>query len=153
MEQVPMPDFEELMEKVNVIVGIPGTKAVAPLVNKKYSTLRNEISGQGEAKLGLETFVRIVQVTRDFRALDWIEDLLGRVAFLRPTGEPGDPVDLMKFTAQLAFNFSGVMDETAKALDDKKLDGNEAEQILAQLDDLEKTVVQVRFYLESVENK
>ena len=56
-------------------------KALAPEIGKAESTLRNELTQQDGYKLGLLTAYQILKITKDYRALDRLERLLGRVAF------------------------------------------------------------------------
>ena len=80
-------------------------KALAPEVGKAESTLRNELTQQEGYKLGLITTLLIMQKTGDLAALDRIEALFNRVAFVLPRSEPGNLAPLVKQVAGLSKEF------------------------------------------------
>ncbi|UCE05498.1 MAG: phage regulatory CII family protein [bacterium] len=60
-------------------------KAIAQDIHKSYSTLLREINPDDPgAKLGINDFKVITEITNDFSALDYMERSLGRVAFEFP---------------------------------------------------------------------
>ncbi len=143
-------DPERLQELIVAAVAGPGRKSVAADLRKPYSTFCHELNGQSGYKLGLDTFVHILLLTKDHGVLDYLESLLGRVAYPVPHVEPPDPVDLIELAAKLTKEFSDVMAETAKALADGELTPSEAAQIRKEASELVNVAMEVTLYLERV---
>lgn len=71
-------NLEEEAQKL-VLNHSMSSRAIARAVNKPYSTLMRELNpNDGGAKLGADTFVRIMKVTGDTRPLEEIARFFGK---------------------------------------------------------------------------
>ena len=125
-------------------------KALAPEIGKAESTLRNELTQQDGYKLGLLTAYQILKITKDYRALDRLERLLGRVAFPLPVATPDNMPDLMVLVGRLSKEFGDHMQEIAKALKDGKIDKGEARKCHKELLEMMAVAAQLKAYLEQL---
>ncbi len=125
-------------------------KALAPEIGKAESTLRNELTQQDGYKLGLLTAYQILKTTKDYRALDRLERLLGRVAFPLPTASPDDMPGLMALVGRLSKEFGEHMQEIAEAMKDGKIDKGEARKCHKELLEMMAVAAQLKAYLEQL---
>lgn len=119
---------------------------------KAESTLRAELNQTAGHKLGLVTAVQIMALTGNFKPLDKIETIFGRVAFDLPTARAADPAPLMKMVANLSKEFSETVQEVAQALKDGVLDPDEAKKCLKELNDLVQVAMEFKATLEHIVN-
>lgn len=123
-------------------------KALAPEIGKGESTLRNELNGQEGYKLGLITAVNIWRLTKDFRSLDRIEHILGRVAFPTPIAEHRNMSPIMRLAARLTKEFGEHMQEIAEAMADGVVTAKEARRCLEELGDVIEACVELQAHLQ-----
>jgi regulatory protein CII len=102
-----------------------------------------KLNQQPGYKLGLVTAVQIMEKTGDLSALDTVEALFGRTAFVIPTMKSTDPVPVMAKAGKLSKEFSDVIEETSLAMADGHLDGDEIEKLTKEVEDL--LLVCIRF--------
>lgn len=126
-------------------------KALAPDIGKAESTLRNELTQQDGYKLGLLTTYQILKHTEDFRALDRIEKLLGRVAFSLPKAHPKDMPTLMKLMGDLSKEFGDHITCLGKAMGDGQITPKEAGQSLKELNEVMAAATLLKAYLEQLQ--
>lgn len=120
---------------------------------KAESTLRGELNQQPGHKLGLVTALHILERTKDFRALDRIEALFGRVAFPMPEARSGEAAPVVRLVAKLTQEFGGHMEALGAALDDGRITGEEAQTCLKELEDLIRACGRLQAHLEGIEKK
>ena len=95
---------------------------LAQAAGKEYKTLSREMHpDDAGGKLGLDTFTYLVDRSRDFTALDYIETALGRVAFELPPVGPGCG-DLHHSLADAAKECGEVVSQLCSDLADGRLD-------------------------------
>lgn len=104
-------------------------KALAPLVDKAESSLRNELMQQNGYKLGIVTAVQIMKLTGDFSALDWIERRFDRLAVRIPTSAPTREEDLVTYAGRIARETGDVLVNLGAALADGQMTAVEREKI------------------------
>lgn len=97
--------MQDVIDLLDVAAKNYPMKALAPDIGKAESTLRNELTQQDGYKLGLITSYQILKLTKDYRALDRLEKLLGRVAFVLPRATATDMPTLMQLTGDLTREF------------------------------------------------
>ena len=125
-------------------------KALAPDLGKAESTLRNELTQQDGYKLGLLTAYQILKRTKDYRALDRMEILLGRVAFPLPTATHDNMPALMTLAGRLSKEFGEHMQILAKAMEDGAITKKEALECHKELMDMMVVASQLKAYLEQL---
>lgn len=125
-------------------------KALCDEIGKGESTLRNELTQQEGFKLGLSTAILIMRKTGDLKALDAIEEDLGRVAFFLPTPEDGKISDAMALVATMAKEFGESMQAQAASLADGKITKKEAIKCLMENKDMIKACLRWQAYLERI---
>ena len=125
-------------------------KALAPDLGKAESTLRNELTQQDGYKLGLLTVYQILKRTKDYRALDRMEILLGRVAFPLPTATHDNMPALMTLVGRLSKEFGEHMQALAKAMEDGAITKEEALECHKELMDMMVVASQLKAYLEQL---
>ena len=77
-----MKSFEEVIHE---LVMANNAKAIAEELNKPYSTFMREVNPHDfDAKFGASCLIPLTRATGDFAAIDYIEQALGRVAFVLP---------------------------------------------------------------------
>ena len=112
----------------NLIHDYPGgANALAPRIGKNATSLCHEARGQGTAKLGLSDALKMSVLTGDARILNAFAGELGYAVIpLSPVaaGEGG-----IERLAQLAAEFAGVVQTTAKALADGRVTATELRNV------------------------
>lgn len=125
-------------------------KALADEIGKAESTLRNELTQQPGYKLGLKTATLILKKTGDLRALDRIESMLGRVAFIMPRAKPGDLAPVMVMAGRMAKEFGEHMQVLARSMEDGRINKKEAEECLKELEEVIEAGVKLKAYLRKI---
>lgn len=134
--------MDQVIDRLDAAAKAYPIKALAPKIrgdlsaSKAESTLRNELNQQPGYKLGLITTVQIMAETGDLAPLDTIETLFGRTAWTIPTVENTDPVPIMAKAGRLSKEFSEVIETAARAMADGRLDRDETDQLLKEVEDL-----------------
>lgn len=117
-------------------------KALAPMIrgdltaSKAESTLRNELTQQPGYKLGLVTAIQILHHTGDLAALDAIETLFHRTAWVVPDVSGADPLPMMGHVGRLAKEFSDVVASAVAAMEDGRVAQEESDQLLREVEEL-----------------
>ena len=143
-----MQEIEQVIDSLDIAAKSYPLKALAPEIGKGESTLRNELSGQPGYKLGLLTALLIMKKTGDLAALDRIERMFGRVAFVLPRPERLNPAPLMRLVANVTKEFGGQLEAFSRALDDGVMTASEARECLKELLELVEACIQLQAYLE-----
>ncbi len=148
--------MDEVIDLLDAAAKLYPIKALAPEISKAESTLRNELCRQPGYKLGLVTAYLIMKKTADLKALDRIEELLGRVAFDLPEIIPADPKPVMLLVSQLSKEFSEAIQEVAFSMDPGSPGGpailrNEVKKCLKEVTDLIKACVELKAYFQHVQ--
>jgi hypothetical protein len=125
-------------------------KALAPDIGKAESTLRNELTQQDGYKLGLVTTYQILRHTKDYRALDRLETLLGRVAFELPEASPTDMPGVMNLVGRLTKEFGENVQCLGDAMEDGRVSKKEARDCLRELLEVIDAAVKLKAYLEQL---
>lgn len=125
-------------------------KALAPEIGKAESTLRNELTQQEGYKLGLVTFFQILKRTKDYRALDRLEKLLGRVAFEVPNVSLTDIPTLMQLVGDISREVGEHMSAMGVAMSDGRLDRDEIRDCVKELTDVIRAAARLKVYLEDM---
>lgn len=125
-------------------------KALAPEIGKADPTLRNELNQVDGFKLGLVTTYQILKLTKDFRALDRLEHMLGRVAFVLPRADSADLAPLMQMVGDMTREFGEHMTILGVSMADGKLDKDEIKGCLKELTDVLDVSVKLKAYLEQM---
>lgn len=79
----------------------------------------------------LKKIIPLINATKDFSTLDFIENALGRVAFELPNGKAGKK-DLFRLTMQTVREFGELMAVVDAGLADGKIAAGEAERIISE---------------------
>jgi len=122
-------------------------KALCDEIGKAESTLRNELKELPGYKLGLRTSAAILRKTGDLRALDRLEHLLGRVAFVLPRADKTAMAPVVEMAGDLAREFGEHMQELGSAIIDGRITRDEARACLKELFDLIAACVKLQAYL------
>ena len=117
---------------------------------KAESTLRNELNQQPGYKLGLVTAVQIMAKTGDLTPLDAVEALFNRTAFPLPDTVPGDLVPVLSHMGRVSKEFSEVLQEVSRAMEDHELSKAEIERCLSEIADLIECSVRFKALLENL---
>jgi hypothetical protein len=125
-------------------------KALCDEIGKGESTLRNELTQQEGYKLGLITTILIMRKTGDLEALDRIEAMFNRAAFLLPAPDQEDVLPVMRIAADMAAEFGESLKALGDGMKDGRLTGKEAERCLKENMDLIKACVRLKAYLEGL---
>lgn len=147
--------LDTILDRLDAAAKAYPIKALAPLIrgdltpSKAESTLRNELSQQPGYKLGIITAIQIILRTGNLSALDAIEELFGRTAWVVPTIEKADPVPVMAMAAQLAREFARTIEETSDAVADGNLGDAERETIIGRLDALQIQCIRFKAMLQA----
>lgn len=117
-----------------VFGGAMAAKAVAMALGRPYSTLQNELTNYNNAKLGVETWAAILDITGDLESLEFmahrlhvaIVDLreMSRAAAGRARGK-----DALAAGLQAAAEFGEFCGQVRESLADDKVDQNEIARI------------------------
>ena len=102
--------MEEIIDLLDIAAKSYPIKALCSEIDKKESTLRNELTEQPGYKLGLKTAILIMKKTGDLKALDRIERIFNRVAFLLPEPDPEKILPLMKMVAKATKEFGELVE-------------------------------------------
>ena len=142
--------MQQIIDLLDVAAKNYPIKALAPEIGKAESTLRNELTQQDGYKLGLITTYQILKLTQDYRALDRIEKLLGRVAFALPTAQVGELAALSQMIGDTAKEFGEQMAAIGQAMADGTVTKEEAKACVAEIDDVVAACIKLKAYLERV---
>jgi Phage regulatory protein CII (CP76) len=142
--------MQEIIDLLDIAAKNHPLKALAPDIGKAESTLRNELTQQDGYKLGLITTFQILKLTKDYRALDRLESLLGRVAFQLPIATPDNMPELMTLVSRLSKEFGEHMQCLAEAIEDGTVSNEEARQCHKELMDMMGVAAQLKAYLEQL---
>jgi hypothetical protein len=145
--------MQDVIDLLDVAAKSYPLKALAPDIGKAESTLRNELTQQEGYKLGLVTTYQILKHTKDYRALDRLEKLLGRVAFTLPDASPTDMPTLMQMVGATAKEFGEHMACMGVAMADGKIDNTEVKQCLKELHDALVSLVRLKAYLDELRGR
>lgn len=119
-------------------------------LSSAVSRLAKELTETETAKLGIRTIIQIMQITGDLSALDRIEDLFNRVAFVLPSAEQAQTCELMCMMADLTKEFAEHAKAVSEALRDERISKKEAKVCLKEIEDVIKVSVKIKAYLESL---
>jgi len=144
--------MQDVIDLLDVAAKNYPMKALAPDIGKAESTLRNELTQQDGYKLGLITSYQILKLTKDFRPLDRLEKLLGRVAFVLPRATATDMPTLMQLTGDLTREFGEHMTALGTGLADGKLDKDEIKLCVKELSEVVDVSIRLKAYLEQLES-
>ena len=125
-------------------------KALAPEMGKGESTLRNELTQQPGYKLGIMDAVLIMKKTSNLRALDRIEGMFNRTAFVIPHPEYNNTIPIMNLVANLSEDFSDTIGAMAAALRDSVITKQEAKQCIKENKELIKACIELQAYLQKI---
>ena len=125
-------------------------KALASEMGKGESTLRNELTQQPGYKVGIMDAIQIMKKTGNLRALDRIEEMFSRTAFMIPNPEYNNAVTIMKLVANLSKEFSKTIHLMANALENSAISKTEARQCLKENKELIKACIQLQAYLQKI---
>lgn len=145
-------DYDAILDKLDVAVKSYGAKELAFEINKGYSTLRNELNPnlQDQYKLGLQAAILIMKKTGDLAALDHIEGLFGRVAFLLPEADPGNIHPLMTVVSRMTKEFGETLASFSQAMEDGKITKKEAKAVAQEVSDLVHECMLLKSSLEKI---
>lgn len=143
-----MKRMQEVIDRLDIAAKDYPIKALAPELNKGESTLRNELTEQPGCKLGLTTSLLIMQKTNDLRALDLIEAMFNRVAFVIPPARTGDMRTVVEMLAKISKEFGEHMTEAGKTMEDGTITEAEARSCLTELQDLIEACLHFKGYME-----
>jgi hypothetical protein len=143
--------MQDVIDLLDIAAKSYPLKALAPDIGKAESTLRNELTQQEGYKLGLITTYQILKYTKDYRALDRLNNLLGRVSFEIPkVAIQTDMPSLLQMMADLTIGFGEQMASMGKALSDGVINKEEAASALHDLMFLIKHAAVLKAYLEQL---
>ena len=125
-------------------------KALAPEMGKGESTLRNELTQQPGYKVGIMDAVLIMKHTRDLRALDRIEEMFHRTAFMIPNPEYNNTIPVMNLVANLSKEFSETIRAMSAALHDGAISKKYATKCLTETRELIKACIEIQGYLQKI---
>jgi AraC-like DNA-binding protein len=132
--------LKRLIHDMPARAGVP-LQELADAAGKEYKTLSRELyPDDGRAKLDLPTFVYITDRTRDFAALDYIEQALGRVAFELPRA--AGLSELHVSIAAAAKECADVIQQLCTDLADGKL--NEPEKAIKEIAEATQALAMLR---------
>lgn len=140
--------MQQILDLLDVAAKSYPIKALAPELDKAESTLRNELTEQPGYKLGLRTALLIIKITRNFKPLDAIENLFGRVSFFLPKAI-GSSLPVMNLAGRLTREFGEHMEVLSKSLEDGELTTDEAEKCLKELKDVITACLRLQGYIEN----
>ena len=124
--------------------------ALAPEMGKGESTLRNELTQQPGYKLGLMDAIQIMKKTENLRALDRIEGMFNRTAFVIPHPEYNNTIPVMNLVANLSEEFSDTIGAMATALRESVITKQEATKCLRENKELIKACIELQAYLQKI---
>jgi hypothetical protein len=113
-----------------------GAAGLARAIDYNPITLSHEVKGQGGAKLGLATAVKITQRTGDLRILNAFAAECGAMVLLLPEALDIETSRAMQDLAAMAKEFGDVVQAAAKALEDNKVNQNELAEVRKQWSEL-----------------
>ena len=122
-------------------------------IGMSESNLRDELTQQGDAKLGLLHAILIMEKTKDLRALDRIEAFFDRVAFELPRAERKNMQPVMHLISKMSKAFGENISQMADAMKDGVVTTNEAKKCLKENRDLIQVCVELQAYLEQFINQ
>ena len=117
--------------------------------DKAESTLRGELNRQPGHKLGLITAILIMQKTGDLQALDRIEAMFNRVAFVLPPSIPNS-LTVMELLGRMSKEFGEHMKVMAKSIKDGTVTPKEAKKCLKELKDVMEALLMMQAHLEAL---
>ena len=106
-----------------------GAAALALRMGKNPTTLNHELVGQGSAKLGLEDAATITALSGDLRVLEAWNAEHGLVVIRMPNIPTGPLSSCLQKLSSTAREFSELVTEVAKDVDDNRLSDNELQSI------------------------
>jgi len=125
-------------------------KALASEMGKGESTLRNELTQQPGYKVGIMDAIQIMKKTGNLRALDRIEDMFKRTAFVIPNPQYNNTIPVMNLVANLSEEFSDTIGAMAGALRDSVITKQDAKQCLKENKELIKACIELQAYLQKI---
>lgn len=109
-----------------------GARSLAPRIGKPESTLCAEVAQRGTAKLGAQTAARMVKLTGDPRIMSAFVAECGYTGiFVRLDGLAPEGTD-PQHMAEVAKEVSDTLMSFAQAVADRKITGNEREEIMRE---------------------
>lgn len=113
-----------------------GVVALGPLIGKNATTLNQELSGTGSAKLGLSDAVKMTIRTRDYRILDAFNLQCGRMSVPLPEMLDLESDDCMRALAETSREFGELCTEVCSSLVDGSVSDNEFSRIQREAGDM-----------------
>ena len=142
--------MDEILDLLDIAAKGYPIKALAPEIGKGESTLRNELTQQPGYKLGLITAIMIMKKTWNLQALDRIEDIFHRTAFIIPRPESHNMIPIMHSISSLTKEFGEDIKGMADALKDGVITKKEAGKCMKENKDLIKACIELQGYLEQI---
>lgn len=105
-----------------------GADSLAPRINKSGSTLSGELTRRGSAKLGLETAVRITELTGDLRILHAFAESVGQMCVPLP-GQINVCGDVLQALGEASREFAELCREVCAGMADGEINDNELGRI------------------------
>ena len=122
-------------------------KALCDEIGKAESTLRNELTEQPGYKLGLRTFILILKKTKDLRALDRVEQIMGRVAFPLPRASGPNLAPILRLVGEQAREFGEYMAALGSAIADGRISPGEAAECIREIDETMRAMLELKAHL------
>ena len=94
--------------------------------------------------------IQIMKKTGNLRALDRIEDMFKRTAFVIPNPQYNNTIPVMNLVANLSEEFSDTIGAMAIALRDSVITKQDAKQCLKENKELIKACIELQAYLQKI---
>jgi hypothetical protein len=151
-------DKQAVMRKIKTMAFEFPLERMANEVNKPYSTLSNELAERDYAKLGLRTFLSMLEAAfsasapeiskmAGLQVLDMIEAAFGRVAYNIPR-QTKNPTDLMRLISTLSIEYAQDIENLAVAMDDGKWTKEEIARCRKENRDLLRSCLKIEAFLD-----
>ncbi|MFH1618445.1 MAG: phage regulatory CII family protein [bacterium] len=144
--------MDRVLELLDAAAKKKGMQEVAGIIyphlkmDSAAGRLYNELAEINTYKLGLRTALQIMKITGDLEALDRIEAIFNRVAFVLP--RPGDGLPMMEMVSRMSKEFGESVAVLAEGMRDGKLTRKERSAGVKELVDLVRICMKLKAYLE-----
>jgi hypothetical protein len=121
-------------------------RLVADQLGVTYRVMMHWVGDDPTRRFPAELVPKFCTVVQNFGPLDYLEQQVGRLAFEVPAAEPASNRDV-RDAHRLMKETTEAIGSLLKALEDGFIEEREAEHVMAELDDVIRQCVKVRYWL------
>ena len=144
----PTDQFRDVVRRMlNNPANSLNAESVAHQLGVNYRVLMHWVEDDPKRRFPAELLAKFCKAVGNFDALDYLEYEAGRLAFDIPATEPA-PDDEIKHANRILKEVTEAIGSLMKAYEDGFIEEREARAVIAELDDVVRQCMRVRYWLE-----